>query len=116
MRKTLTVRLAKTTRSDLVCLVCGGFRTELAVLFGMCAFVEDAVVGIHKGCLKSPHRAKVERVDVVSKTGEVLGTFPTLGEAVAAVDRGQQRTIILGPGVYNEDGVVLPPTVTVVPP
>lgn len=65
MRKTLTVRLAATTRTDLVCISCGGFRCEYAV--GLATdLVANASAGIHKRCVPTKRRgARIERVDVL---------------------------------------------------
>lgn len=58
MRKTLTVRLIQSKRTDLPCIACGGFRTDAAVVLpGMPE--EDAQTGIHKQCL-APRARKEE--------------------------------------------------------
>lgn len=55
MSKTLTVRLIPSARTDLPCLVCGGFRTHLAIVVTGGA-PEDAHVGLHREC--APGRRK----------------------------------------------------------
>jgi hypothetical protein len=51
MRKTLTVRLVPTPRTDLPCIACGGFRTDAAVVLQGSSEAE-AEAGIHRGCLR----------------------------------------------------------------
>lgn len=66
MRKTLTVALALTERTDLMCIACGGFRAELAIkspeaVFGMKANPVDAHAGIHKKCISAMTRKRTVR-------------------------------------------------------
>lgn len=59
MRRTLTVSLAPTKRTDLICVSCGMFRTELAILF---RGAEDgdagAWAGVHRHCVKTLRRRR----------------------------------------------------------
>ena len=59
MRKTLTVRLIPSARTDVPCLACGGFRTDaVIVLPGIPE--EDAQTGIHRQCI-APKARKEKR-------------------------------------------------------
>lgn len=59
MRTTfLRVRLALTTETHLVCIACGRFRTELAIVVS--AGNQESHAGIHRKCIK----------DVKAKRGE----------------------------------------------
>lgn len=49
--KTLKVRLEKTTRTDLICIGCGGFRTEFAVV----TKGDFVAVGVHRACIEDVH-------------------------------------------------------------
>ncbi len=56
--KTARVQLAPTRRTDLVCMSCGRFRTEFAVVpVGGDATREatDSHVGVHRACLANIH-------------------------------------------------------------
>lgn len=59
MRRTLTVSLAPTKRTDLICVSCGMFRTELAILF---RGAEDgdagAWAGVHRRCVATLRRRR----------------------------------------------------------
>lgn len=49
--KALKVQIEKTTRTDLMCIACGGFRTEFAIVpegFDPCA-------GVHRACIERVH-------------------------------------------------------------
>lgn len=54
MRKTLTVRLEKTTRTDLLCIICGCFRTDAAI-------VGSEFAGVHRRCIARRARGSRER-------------------------------------------------------
>ena len=56
MRKTLTIRLIPSSRTDVPCLVCGRFRTQAVVVLPG-GSEADAQVGMHRGCL--PKRSTV---------------------------------------------------------
>lgn len=49
-RRRLTVQLAPTTRTDLMCIYCGGFRTEYAVVPVVAGADEQA--GVHVVCMR----------------------------------------------------------------
>ena len=73
-RTTLTVRLRDTTRTDLVCIACGGFRTELAVVVPgdrndlLVAEGADPSAGIHKRCLKLVKGSRARRRKAAAPT------------------------------------------------
>ena len=48
-RKTLTVRLAPTTRTDLLCILCGHFRAELEIAP---TTGKDPWAGVHARCAR----------------------------------------------------------------
>lgn len=50
--RTIRVRLVPVTRTDLMCLVCGMFRTELGVAHGG---EGDMQIGVHKRCVDEAH-------------------------------------------------------------
>lgn len=51
--KAIKVRLEKTTRTDLMCIACGNFQTEFAVV---CHGDEsNFVAGVHRICINSVH-------------------------------------------------------------
>lgn len=79
MRRTLTVRLIPTTRTDLLCLVCGRFRTEAAVLVGEQIDRDFAEVGIHRRCI--PKRAATSKASAASRrpSGEASDSGKTQG-------------------------------------
>jgi hypothetical protein len=56
MRKTLTIRLLSTRRTDLPCIVCGRFRTDAAVMVGGQLDQDMAEAGIHKACMPGPKK------------------------------------------------------------
>lgn len=47
---TVRVRAVPTERTDLMCIGCGAFRTELAIETG---WVREPLAGLHKSCV--PH-------------------------------------------------------------
>jgi len=53
MRSTLKIRLFRGCPSDLICIVCGGFRCDAAVVVPG-AEEKASTAGIHKGCLPKP--------------------------------------------------------------
>ena len=55
MPKHLRLLLTPTDRTDLMCIACGGFRTELSL--------PEEHAGIHKRCIKGIHAAKRSRTD-----------------------------------------------------
>lgn len=55
-RKYLRVELAPTDLSHLVCIGCGRFNVDLAIVNG--DDVDEPQAGIHKGCI---HRVKAKR-------------------------------------------------------
>lgn len=61
--KTARVQLVPTRRTDLVCMSCGSFRTELAVVpvgGDTTRETTDSHVGVHRACLTNIHlRRKV---------------------------------------------------------
>lgn len=57
MRKTLRVRLVPTQRTDLLCIGCGQFRTQLAIVLGD-ESEEHAQAGIHKACVGGKPRPR----------------------------------------------------------
>jgi hypothetical protein len=64
-RRTIKVALERVTRTDLICISCGSFRTEWAIVPSTRAGgVEDAMAGVHTKCIDSLHvrftRKKVE--------------------------------------------------------
>jgi hypothetical protein len=61
----LRIRIAPTRRTDLACIVCGCFRTELAIIpLGGDASREsaDSQAGIHRACRDSAHQKKQTKV------------------------------------------------------
>jgi len=54
-RKNVKVALERVTRTDLMCVSCGNFRTEWAIIPGTKDSVEDAVAGVHTKCIDSLH-------------------------------------------------------------
>jgi hypothetical protein len=73
--KYLRVRLEPTSRTDLMCLSCGGFRTQLLVVPGPGL---EPQVGVHKACLKAVKAtragAKAPKVPVVRSVLEGEGS------------------------------------------
>lgn len=66
--KTLKVRLEKTTRTDLVCIGCGGFRTEYAIVSGV---VEgESVAGVHRDCIADVHVRRAASTATAASEGE----------------------------------------------
>lgn len=60
--RALTLSIAKTTRTDLVCIACGGFRTDFAILVG--DGEASANAGVHKGeCLDAVRRRRAQRAE-----------------------------------------------------
>lgn len=56
--KRIKITLAATRRTDLCCIACGNFRTDLAIVpIGGDATKEsvDSVVGIHRDCIDKVH-------------------------------------------------------------
>jgi hypothetical protein len=49
--KTLKVRLEKTSRTDLVCIACGQFRTEFAIMTAE----SSSEAGVHRECIGRVH-------------------------------------------------------------
>jgi hypothetical protein len=72
MKKTMRVRLAPTRRTDLVCMACGRFRTEFAVVpvgGDMTRETVDSHVGVHRGpCMSSVHLRR--QVSAAPESGE----------------------------------------------
>lgn len=57
-RQFLRITLVRTTRTDLMCIACGKFRAELAVVSPGGSDV-DALVGVHKRvCANGMHSAR----------------------------------------------------------
>lgn len=55
-RKTIKVALERVTRTDLICVSCGNFRTEWAIIpNAKSGGVEDAMAGVHTRCIDSLH-------------------------------------------------------------
>ncbi len=55
-RKNVKVALERVTRTDLICVSCGDFRTEWAIVPAVKAGgVEDAQAGVHTKCIDSLH-------------------------------------------------------------
>lgn len=54
-RKNVKVALERVTRTDLICVSCGNFRTEWAIVPAPAGGVEDAVAGVHTKCIDNLH-------------------------------------------------------------
>jgi len=54
-RRNVKVALERVTRTDLICVSCGDFRTEWAIVPGKIGGVEDAVAGVHTRCVEALH-------------------------------------------------------------
>lgn len=54
-RRTLRVRIEPTTLTHLVCIRCGGFRTELAIVTPSDHDDREPQAGVHKACAKAIH-------------------------------------------------------------
>lgn len=50
-RKCIKVSLERVTRTDLICVACGRFRTEWALVPGGQMAEFEAVAGVHTGCI-----------------------------------------------------------------
>jgi len=50
-RKNIKVALERVSRTDLLCVACGNFRTEWAIVPGELG-VEEAVAGVHTTCIE----------------------------------------------------------------
>jgi hypothetical protein len=59
--KTMTLCVAPTSRTDLLCVVCGGFRTELAIVAAAGGVDGDAHAGVHRKCLRADRAARLGR-------------------------------------------------------
>ena len=53
-RKLMKIALEKVSRTDLICIACGMFRTEWAIVPNS-ADPEDAVAGLHSKCIDAIH-------------------------------------------------------------
>lgn len=51
--KSIRIKLEKTTRTDLMCVACGQFRTEFACVPN--SGTEDAQSGVHRKCIPTIH-------------------------------------------------------------
>ena len=64
-RKLIKIALERVSRTDLICIACGSFRTEWAVV--PAGDVEEAVAGCHTKCMDGLHvrhsRKKSSEVD-----------------------------------------------------
>lgn len=53
-RKNIKIALERVTRTDLICIACGMFRTEWGVV-PAAGDIEDAVAGCHTKCIDTLH-------------------------------------------------------------
>lgn len=114
-RSTYKVELVHTTRTDLICIRCGGFRTELAVVPAPGC---DEHVGMHKACARGGKRGVSVPVKVTSLAE---GRFPTprlditvdaAGHVSAVNEYGEEVGFTLVPidnGLSAEDLALLGP-------
>lgn len=54
--KMIKVKLEKTSRTDLICISCGGFLTDYAIA------VFEPVAGIHRDCIDRIHVRRAAKV------------------------------------------------------
>ena len=88
--KSARVQLVPTRRTDLVCMSCGRFRTELAVVpVGGDASREtlDSHVGVHRACLGNVHRKKGSAMPVRE-------TLSSLEDRASRGDRDAQNELV----------------------
>lgn len=53
------IGIEKTTRTDLVCIACGKFHTEFAILHARSLGGDDASeAGLHRACIEDVHQKK----------------------------------------------------------
>lgn len=63
MERNIKIHIVSCERTDLMCICCGNFRTDFAVLPGAnVGILADPVVGVHKKCIPLMH---VKRADTV---------------------------------------------------
>jgi hypothetical protein len=56
--KTIRVGVAPTTRTDLLCILCGCFRCDMAIVSPVVSFTVEAHAGVHRRCWLRPKRRR----------------------------------------------------------
>jgi len=69
--RNVTFRLEPTTRTDLVCVACGGFRTEYAVAL---ADGGESQAGAHAGCVERVRARRATRTRGRGPSNDVTPT------------------------------------------
>ena len=61
-RKLIKIALERVTRTDLICIACGNFRTEWAVV--PAGDAEEAIAGCHTKCMDGLHVRRLAKKEV----------------------------------------------------